>query len=88
MQKAALLIESIMILVLVGMVVWQRYQRTLKRWWKAWRAKPKRPWSLQPRTPNDCQDCRLAAAEAGPSRSQERRRWSEVEEPAGTTEKA
>jgi hypothetical protein len=76
-QKAALLIESIMILVLLAMVVWHRYQRTLKRWWKTWRAKPKRPWSLRPRTPDDCQDCRLAEAEVGPSRSQGRRRWSE-----------
>jgi hypothetical protein len=30
-QKAALLIESIIILVLWGRVVWHRYQRTFKR---------------------------------------------------------
>jgi len=76
-QKAALLSESITILVLLGMVVWHRYQRTLKRWWKNWRAKPKRAWSLRPRTPDDCQDWRLASAETGPSRSQGRHRWSE-----------
>jgi preprotein translocase subunit SecG len=28
MQKLALLIESILMVVLVGLVVWQRYQRT------------------------------------------------------------
>ncbi len=78
MQKEALVAQSGVILVLVGMVVWQRYQRTLKKWWQAWRAKPKRPWTLQPRTPDDCQDCRFAAAEAGPGRSPERRRWVEV----------
>jgi IS1 family transposase len=77
MQKVALLIESIIILVLWGMAVWQRYQRTVKRWWQTWRAKPKRPWRLRPRTPDDCQDCRLAEAEVGPSRSQGRHRWSE-----------
>ena len=44
----ALLIESIVILVLVGMLVWQWYQRPLKRWWKEWQAKPKRPWNLRP----------------------------------------
>jgi hypothetical protein len=38
MQKAALLIESVMIGVLLGMVVWQRYQRPIKGWWKQWRA--------------------------------------------------
>jgi hypothetical protein len=82
-QKAALLIESIIILVLMSVVVWHGYQRPLKRWWQSGRAKPKRPWSLRPRTPDDCQDCRLAAAEAGPSRSQERRRWSEVKSRRG-----
>jgi hypothetical protein len=58
-QKVGLLVESIMMPVLVGMVLWQQYQRTFKRWWINWRAKPKRPWSLQPRTLGDCQDCRL-----------------------------
>jgi transposase-like protein len=87
MQKVALVIESVMILVLLGMVVWHRYQRTFKRWWKTWRAKPKRPWSLRPRTPDDCQDCRLAAAETGPSRSQGRRPWSEVKSRRGRTKK-
>ncbi len=75
MQKEALVAQSVVTLVLLGMVMWQRYQRILKKWWQAWRAKPKRLWTLQPRTPDDCQDCRLAAAEAGPGRSQARRRW-------------
>jgi hypothetical protein len=82
-QKVALLMESIMLWVLLGMLIWQRYQRTLKTWWKNWRAKPKRPWSLQPRTPDDCQDCRLAEAEVGPSRSQGRRPWLEVKSRGG-----
>jgi hypothetical protein len=33
-QKVALLIESSVMLVLLSMVLWQRYQRTFKRWWK------------------------------------------------------
>jgi hypothetical protein len=77
-QKATLWVESILILVLLSSVLWQRYQHFLKAWWKNWRAKPKRPWTMQPRTPDDCQDCRLAEAEGGPERSQARRRWSEV----------
>jgi hypothetical protein len=48
-QERALLIESIIIVVLWGVVVWHRYQRTFKRWWKNWRARPKRPWNLRPR---------------------------------------
>jgi transposase-like protein/IS1 family transposase len=83
MQKVALLVESGLILVLVGMVLWQRYQRTLNTWWKNWRAKPKRPWTMRPRTPDDCQDCRLTEAEVGPGRSQGRRPWPDVKSRRG-----
>jgi transposase-like protein/IS1 family transposase len=83
MQEEALVAQSMVILVLAGIVVWQRYRRTFKKWWQAWRAKPKRSWTLQARTPADCQDCRLAAAEAGPERSQARRPWSEVKSRCG-----
>jgi hypothetical protein len=76
-QKATLLVESILILVRLSIVLWERCQRSLKRWWKARRAKPKRRWTMQPRTPDDCQDCRSAAAEAGPGHSQVRRWWGE-----------
>jgi hypothetical protein len=83
MQKEALVAQSMVMLVMVGMMVWQRYRRTIKKWWQAWRAKPKRPWTLHAREPNDCQDCRLASAEVGPGRSQARRRWSEVKSRRG-----
>jgi len=52
-QKAVLLIESGLIVVLLMLVLWQRYQRTIKRWWKNWRAKPKRTRTMRPRTPDD-----------------------------------
>jgi hypothetical protein len=65
MQKEALAAQSVVILVLLGMVVWQRYHRTVKKWWQAGRAKPKRAWTLRDREPNDCQDCRLAGGGAG-----------------------
>jgi IS1 family transposase len=83
MQKEVVVAESIVIVLLMSMVLWQRYQRTLKRGWKRWRAKPKRSWTLHAREPNDCQDCRLAGAEVGPKRSQARRRWSEVKSRRG-----
>jgi hypothetical protein len=51
MQEVARLAESGMIRVLLSLVLWQRYERTLKRWWKSWRAKPKRAWTLRARTP-------------------------------------
>ena len=83
MQKVTMWVESMVILALLSIVLWQRYQGILKGWWKQWRAKPKRRWTRQPRTPADCQDCRLAAAEAGPERSQARRPWSEVKSQRG-----
>jgi hypothetical protein len=83
MPKEALVAQSVVMLVWVGMVVWQRYHRTLKKGWQAWRGKPKRAWTLRDRAPNDCQDCRLAEAEAGPRRSQARRPWSEVKSRRG-----
>jgi IS1 family transposase len=82
-QEATLWVESILMRVRLSMVVWQRYQRVLKQWWKNWRAKSKRSCTMQPQTPDDCQDCRLAAAEAGPGRSQARRRWAEVKRQRG-----
>jgi len=33
MQKEALLAEGGVILLLMGRVLWQRYQRTVKTWW-------------------------------------------------------
>jgi IS1 family transposase/transposase-like protein len=83
MQKVVMVMESMVIVLLLSMLLWQRHQRTFKRWWKRWRAKPKRPWTLRAREPNDCQDCRLAAAEVGPERSQARRPWSEVKSRRG-----
>jgi IS1 family transposase/transposase-like protein len=83
MQKEVVAAESVMILVLMSLVLWQRHRRDLKRWWKQWRAKPKRPWTLRAREPNDCQACRIAAAEVGPERSQARRPWSEVKSRSG-----
>jgi hypothetical protein len=53
MQKEALVAQSMVILVLLGMVVWQRYHRTLKQGWQAWRAKPKRAWTPRDREPNE-----------------------------------
>jgi transposase-like protein len=83
MQKVMFVMESVVIVLLLSMLVWQRYQRTLKRWWNTWRAKPKRAWTLRAREPNDCQDCRLAAGEVGPGRSQARRPWSAVKSRCG-----
>jgi IS1 family transposase len=83
MQEEALIAESLLIVWLIGWVSWQRRKRELKRWWKAWRAKPKRKWTLRPRTPDDCLDCRLAQAEQGPGRTASPRPWREVKSKRG-----
>jgi hypothetical protein len=83
MQKEVLIAESLLIVGLVGLVIWQRRKRELKRWWQAWRAKPKRKWTLRPRTPDDCVDCRLALAEQGPRRTASPRPWAEVKSKQG-----
>jgi hypothetical protein len=83
MPKEALVAQTVVILVLLGMVVWQRHRRTLKQWWQARRAKPNRAWRPRDREPSDCQECRLAGAEAGPGGSQARRLWSEVKSRRG-----
>ena len=83
MQKEALLAESVVILLLLGLVLWQRYQRTLKKWWKTWWAKPKRAWTLQPRPPDDCPDCRRERGAHEPGRTRARRPWGEVKSPRG-----
>jgi transposase-like protein len=70
-------------MVLRGRVLWQRYQRTFKTGWQAWRAKPKRRWTLRAREPNDCPEGRLAEAEAGRGRRQARRPGSEVKRRRG-----
>ena len=44
MQKVAVVAQSMVILVLLGVVMWQRHQLTLKEWWQTWRAKLKRLW--------------------------------------------
>ena len=83
MQTEALIVESVLLIGLMGWVIWERRQRDLKRWWKTWRAKPKRPWTLRPRTPDDCLDCRLGPAEVDPRRTQGPRPWSEVKSKPG-----
>jgi IS1 family transposase len=82
-QKEVLIAESVLLIWLIGLVLWQRHKRELKRWWNALWAKPKRKWTLRPRIPDDCLDCRLATAEHGPSRAQGPRSWIEVKSQRG-----
>jgi hypothetical protein len=83
MQKTALIIERGLLILVLAIVVWEHKQRAIKRWWKAWRAKPKRERHLQARTPADCQDCRLAEAERVPERVGAPQPWGEVKSSQG-----
>lgn len=79
MQKELLWLE----VAVMSIVIWQWYEGTFKAQWGGERTKPKRKWTLRARTPEDCQDCRLAGAEARPGRSQARRQWAEVKSARG-----
>jgi len=87
MQKTVLIVESGVLLLVLGMAVWERTQRTIRSWWKAWHAKSKRERHLHTGNPRDCQDCRLAGAEQGPERTKAHRAWSEVKSRRGRPKK-
>lgn len=83
MQKTVLMLESVLLVVVLVTVVWQSKRREIKRWWKGWRAKAKRTRELKPRSPEDCQDCRLAKTEQGPERVRTGQPWGEVKSRRG-----
>ncbi len=72
MPKEVLIAESVLLVWLIGLVLWQR---------------PKRKWTLRPRTPDDWMDCRLAQAEQDPSRAEGPRPWREVKSKRGRAPK-
>jgi len=60
MQKAAIIVESVVLVVMLGLLLWEWGKRRWKAWREAGRAKQsKRQYTLQPRTPKDCLACRV-----------------------------
>ena len=71
------------VLCLVLTMLWVKYGKKLKRWWKEWRKQRRGPQQLRPRAPGDCPECAR-----GHHRLPRRPRrkvvpWSEVKSPRG-----
>jgi len=84
MQKIAIIVESLVLAAMVGLLLWERG----KVRWKAWRegrraTRKKRPYTLQPRTPQDCLACRVEAHLAEPETTRTVPAWQEVKSPRG-----
>jgi IS1 family transposase len=47
----------LLILVLIGVILWQRYGRRFKRYWAERKPKIKRPFNLRAKSPDDCPCC-------------------------------
>ena len=56
MQPYLIHVQQIIIVFLLY-VIWIKYERQIKKWWKAWRTPPKQARQLHPRSPRDCEQC-------------------------------
>ena len=45
------------ILVLIGIIFWQRFGKRIKRYWAERKPKIKRPFNLRAKSPDDCPCC-------------------------------
>jgi IS1 family transposase len=82
MQKVLWNGESLLLLVMI-VWMWENYLGVLQTRGKAAQKKTKRAWHLKPRTPDDCQDCRVERWEVMPDVQRTARPWSEVKSPRG-----
>lgn len=82
MQKVLWSVESLVLLILI-LWMWENYLEVLQTRGKAEQKKAKRAWHLKPRTPDDCQDCRVERWEVMPDVQRTARPWSEVKSARG-----
>jgi transposase-like protein/IS1 family transposase len=82
MQKVVWSVECVVLLAML-VWLWVSYLEVVPKRGKAEEKRAKRTRELKPRTPADCQDCRLAEAEQGPERVEAREPWSEVKSERG-----
>jgi IS1 family transposase len=83
MQAAMRMMESGLLVMLLALLLWEGYGRMVKGWWKRGQKKEKRAWNMQPRTPADCQDCRLALPEGLPEVKRTPEPWAMVKSRRG-----
>jgi hypothetical protein len=82
MQKVLWSVESLVLLIMI-IWTWENYWGIRQTWEKAEQKKTKRAWNLKPRTPDDCQVCRLERREVMPDVQRTARPWSEVKSARG-----
>ncbi len=82
MQKLVLTIECLL-LVLLGMWLWENCLWSMYRRWRDHRQQTKREWNLKPRTPEDCPTCRLEKRLTLRDNVRTARPWSEVKSRRG-----
>jgi IS1 family transposase len=87
MQPAAMIVESVVLAVILGLWLWERGKRRWKRWREERRAKGKQRRRLRPRTPKDCVECRVEEHLAVPAATRMPRPWSEVKSARGRPKK-
>ncbi len=84
MQKAALIVESVVLAAVLGLLLWEQGKRRWQVWREARRGKQKkRKYTLQPRTPKDCLECRVEAYLAVPETTRTVPAWREVKSRRG-----
>ena len=82
MQKALIIVESLVLAAVLGLLLWERGQRRWKAWREARQAKrKKRSYTLQPRTPKDCLECRVEEHLAAPETTRTVPAWRDVKSP-------
>jgi len=82
MQKVVWSVEWVVLLALL-VWLWVNYLEVVQMRGKVEEKKVKRTRELKPRSPEDCQDCRLAKAEQGPERVGAGQPWGEVKSRRG-----
>jgi IS1 family transposase/transposase-like protein len=84
MQETLMVVESVVLTVVVGLLLRGPAKRRWKRWQEGQRGKPKkRPYTLRPRSPKDCLDCRVEAQLKLPEVTRTTQAWSAVKSPRG-----
>ena len=64
-------------------VIWLKYGKRLKRWWKEWRKQYRGPRQLRPREPGDCPECARGYHRLPRRPRQDVVPWSEIKDPRG-----
>jgi hypothetical protein len=82
MQKLLWGVDSLRVIVMI-VVLWECYLNVRQTRGKEEPKKAKRAWNVKPRTPDDCQDCRVEKRLVLPDLQRTARPWREVKSRRG-----